>query len=728
MSKRSFNGCWTCRSRKVKCDLSKPLCLNCRRRGLECEYGIKLTWTLTQSFPSGVKPDEYFLSEPIELEHSKRDNKRIRRSTVDFVEWSKPYETYEEIDEDLRFNGRSNHQQKKGPFTMFRAVPQKNKEGPSVTNATFLQAHNKHLEFATLPFDDPDSISKPTNFELKNWTDPSLIRFKNIKECFEKKTCVSRSDLNLPLLSGDRIEDYSLDLRSLAPLFPYFEEHILPKLCCSRNGGRNYWEMSIWPCLKDRAEKWVNHLDCLDIVYYSLLLISSYSSFNLYYKGQNNMLRTAILTRKKAVEDVESIKNTASDRECLLFHFIQCQLDSTLGLDASKSFNSLSVYIEKLSIYDKNSSTNLYHPALDDPSVDPLLAGAIISITSFNAMNILDLSGFKPMKLFEVEDNQVSFASEPVIKVMPSNPDIEDFDMVLEDFTATENIPLSLQKNINDAFNYIYRSSEYYNIDAEYESNDTEDPPPPSFEVVFSSHNLFMSHELPKPTEQQAMRLDLSDPKNAFEISLGMPLSLAKLFSLIVELIKHRLHAMANNTLSKMFDKISLNVEEQLLNWKLPWELYYEDQSKKKCFYTLDHEILYHNSMAFYYALTVYYFTMAKDMPISFLRPHVAKALGNMVCLKYVLKKSHGKRFTELRPNPFMLFAVGVETTEIRAQETVKELSSFYEEAYQQDHFTNGWLAKQTMYETWRLRREYSSEQDEISWTDVVNDLGYILS
>jgi hypothetical protein len=39
---RSFGGCSTCRSRKVKCDESRPLCGQCSRAGLVCGYGAKI--------------------------------------------------------------------------------------------------------------------------------------------------------------------------------------------------------------------------------------------------------------------------------------------------------------------------------------------------------------------------------------------------------------------------------------------------------------------------------------------------------------------------------------------------------------------------------------------------------------------------------------------------------------------------------------------------------------
>lgn len=42
---KTFTGCWTCRSRGVKCDEGKPVCSRCTRAKLECQgYGLRLIW------------------------------------------------------------------------------------------------------------------------------------------------------------------------------------------------------------------------------------------------------------------------------------------------------------------------------------------------------------------------------------------------------------------------------------------------------------------------------------------------------------------------------------------------------------------------------------------------------------------------------------------------------------------------------------------------------------
>lgn len=41
---RSRNGCLTCRKRKIRCDEAKPVCSNCRDKGLQCQRGVTLKW------------------------------------------------------------------------------------------------------------------------------------------------------------------------------------------------------------------------------------------------------------------------------------------------------------------------------------------------------------------------------------------------------------------------------------------------------------------------------------------------------------------------------------------------------------------------------------------------------------------------------------------------------------------------------------------------------------
>lgn len=41
---RTFTGCWSCRLRKRKCDVRKPVCSLCAKQGLPCSYEVRLVW------------------------------------------------------------------------------------------------------------------------------------------------------------------------------------------------------------------------------------------------------------------------------------------------------------------------------------------------------------------------------------------------------------------------------------------------------------------------------------------------------------------------------------------------------------------------------------------------------------------------------------------------------------------------------------------------------------
>ncbi|CAN6664212.1 arginine metabolism regulation protein II [Trichomonascus vanleenenianus] len=78
---KTFTGCWTCRSRKIKCDLRRPACLRCEKADIHCEgYTIRLSWNNSRS---KTQDEDFF-----------------QRRNVEFVEYPPEmmYETYEDMD------------------------------------------------------------------------------------------------------------------------------------------------------------------------------------------------------------------------------------------------------------------------------------------------------------------------------------------------------------------------------------------------------------------------------------------------------------------------------------------------------------------------------------------------------------------------------------------------------------------------------------------------------
>ncbi|KAH3666903.1 hypothetical protein OGAPHI_003353 [Ogataea philodendri] len=122
--KKSFNGCFTCRRRKVACDLVKPHCGKCKKSGLVCDgYDVKLRWS-----PS-VKFDKYGTQLP---SGPSKETEYYQRRSIPFVTYpaSQQYELYSELDDALAVLGRQEGLQEEtmsqavqiGPFGVFRGT------------------------------------------------------------------------------------------------------------------------------------------------------------------------------------------------------------------------------------------------------------------------------------------------------------------------------------------------------------------------------------------------------------------------------------------------------------------------------------------------------------------------------------------------------------------------------------------------------------------------------
>lgn len=120
---RNFDGCWTCRLRKIKCDCTKPTCLRCQRAKLECKgYSIVLAWAA----PLVVNQDNQLVSEKEDKLLLEKERLLLRRA-VDLVHFPNlmQYETYSRLNsvvsqfEDVSGVLRTKSEFFVGPFGVF---------------------------------------------------------------------------------------------------------------------------------------------------------------------------------------------------------------------------------------------------------------------------------------------------------------------------------------------------------------------------------------------------------------------------------------------------------------------------------------------------------------------------------------------------------------------------------------------------------------------------------
>lgn len=178
-SLKTFTGCFTCRSRKIRCDLTRPYCLNCKRAQHKCSgYDIKLRWLVPIGFrPNGRNP----IANPVVFPELDQDGESgsdfFQRRNVGFVVWDakkncRPYETYDEMDLDLnrlRLDKLSDDTRLNGPFGVFSSTRRHKLLKPTLTPST--NAHSTpagNIDKALTPgFPDQDALG-PDHIWLAN--------------------------------------------------------------------------------------------------------------------------------------------------------------------------------------------------------------------------------------------------------------------------------------------------------------------------------------------------------------------------------------------------------------------------------------------------------------------------------------------------------------------------------------------------------------------------------
>ncbi|ODV97925.1 hypothetical protein PACTADRAFT_31340 [Pachysolen tannophilus NRRL Y-2460] len=127
--KRSSVGCWTCRSRKIKCDNSRPTCNRCAKSRLSCQgYGIKLRW----SKPLTTLDDGSFGE--VMKDDGSGDSNNLTNSgggyqgrSTSFMKFKTLYKYHDDLDRDMDFLCLSNLDKYKklkmfkGPFGIIKA-------------------------------------------------------------------------------------------------------------------------------------------------------------------------------------------------------------------------------------------------------------------------------------------------------------------------------------------------------------------------------------------------------------------------------------------------------------------------------------------------------------------------------------------------------------------------------------------------------------------------------
>ena len=217
------------------------------------------------------------------------------------------------------------------------------------------------------------------------------------------------------------------------------------------------------------------------------------------------------------------------------------------------------------------------------------------------------------------------------------------------------------------------------------------------------------------------------------ELNYGLPLSLLDLMIRTITISNHRNWFLRKKVFPRNFPKFCCDLEDDLVSWRIPWDLYESTEKGKQQFHSKFHEALYHIMMCFYNAILMFFYRIIKDMDPSLLQNYVTSALLHMEELrKITMDQSFSSKYTVL-PSFWAYFLCGSDAVNIDVQRRYDRLGSWW--------FNSGskWIGRQMMLEIWRGRNYgmsvdeqmsgisepnssqiEASEETETSWLDLV--------
>lgn len=205
---------------------------------------------------------------------------------------------------------------------------------------------------------------------------------------------------------------------------------------------------------------------------------------------------------------------------------------------------------------------------------------------------------------------------------------------------------------------------------------------------------------------------------SSIELSFGIPISLLDLIERTVKLADHKNWCLRKKIFPRNFPKICCDLEEELINWKLDWDLYSSIKTTKGDlqFHSLFHKALYHLAVSFYNSLLMYFFRLIKETNPNLLQSHVISTITHLEELKNLSLRSDFSKDMKIFPPFWCFFISGSDAVSTQLQYRFDELARKWFVA------GNKWLGKQVVMEVWRSNSREVSNNDKVSWLDVLKD------
>lgn len=736
---KTFTGCFTCRQRKVRCDLRKPFCNNCIKKSLICAgYDIKLKWLNPAKFiPKGVNCVQLpvkFPRKSSELEFSQRRN-------VEFVVWDakrncKPYETYLELDDavnGLNSTPRSAETKLSGPFGVFdpRAIAANDLPG-SLFSQDQLWVSNELRDHALL-------TAAALNGDLQ------FLDFSNL---------VDTSNYE------------SLDLLNLV----FHRHHPVPQPSSPPREPTMPVSMPPGPNGDVPITQFNQHL--------------FYSNFNNFYYNNpyqlNEQLEIKLHAPSRDPEEHATMPDT-------VMAIVQSPLHPKLGYDVSLPKHGVmlpttALQVEPLTRYLLNyyvtqvADLMTVIPLTENPWKTIYFPRALMAIGELLALGrtspakqallnaLLAVAAFNLQSKFPRNSDQMKFylnlgirlrnqaglfvktllgskgdaqsnverclANEKYKDVLCAVMSMISVDLVwgtMQDTSiyikwcerviytkmATKSKFSSKAKIMHRIFSSMKLIQDStclhrVNIKEDFELKrltgfdlrsrfDTPFAGKSKIDYIVDQRVL-----TPKFVNKKLINTNKDDEHFATDALYGLPNLLITLFAETVLLVRTKIHLREP---SHEFSESVATLEDRLENWKLDWKLKEGDG-----FVSCMHEATYHHIMSFFHALCIYFSRHIKETPPAEIQDKVAQTLEHLEHIQKLIAKDEA----HIIPLFWQGFIAGCEAVTVELQLGFKKWGADIAQ-----YLGSYWGARQIMLEVWRRKKMAESRDD---WVSVISD------
>lgn len=722
---RTFTGCKTCRSRKVKCDLTRPQCLRCERAKLKCGgYSLELGWASPLTVVQGQL-----------MSLGEGDDDKFQRRNVELVTFPQGsrYYTFKELSEAIeRVNGQSGKgsQAQVGPFCVFPVGELKtNKRRASPSSRASSVSSKKRRPPTTSIFSKTDNSY--VHYELVNSAKLTIVAIKGARYQFNEQNMfhILYPKFFPNVDSDDWLADKTVMHQFCGVVGTGADANVVVKLLLRRvmtdlsgtmfpfitlNYRQNYYDTILKVYIRSIISEFVNEslLEWMGLeidpekdyephildhhlkmgVIYLILLISMFQMASINRLGPfvvDDHLQTSIELRKLGMQIVN-------------YHLDEFDTnDDKMAPDSSYDVLMLLAIVVSITI-------DQYFGVFENFELLYAIGDFIIK-TNFSSKKHLSsllkylVNVFKLMSIFYESTQSINHFNYSISK----HDEEVNYGDLHEDYDL-----------IQDSGDDSGDDSELTPPKVDFSPQNTSYSPM-SFTISFDKRTALYPDEpnnkqhvvTPRPNHTSSI-----DP-HACYLMYGLPQDLVELFHEIVHLTNHKNIFRQRRIQPRNFPKICADLEDRLVHWDVSdvWNFY-----EKKSFILRVHEAAWYYVRALHQAMVVYFHRLIKELPIAKYQTNIRESL---LALQHVLDMKDDE---ELCINP-LFWPILVCGCDIDLDDPeCRPMKDWCEQMWSHGHYNrfNYWRLKQILFEVWKRRLE----GEDHSFMDLVREWGIVLS